>query len=71
MDQWIYFIHAPRERFAETMTDAEQAVWGELRGVQRGVPQGVTMTRCGASSSSPSVSTSASPSAYTLTSSPA
>ena len=32
MDQWIYFIHAPRERFAETMTDAEQAAWGELRG---------------------------------------
>ena len=29
MDQWIYFIHAPRERFAETMTEAEQAVWGE------------------------------------------
>ena len=29
MDQWIYFIHAPRERVAETMTEAEQAVWGE------------------------------------------
>ena len=29
MTQWIYFIHAPRERFAETMTEAEQAVWGE------------------------------------------
>ena len=29
MEQWIYFIHAPRERFAETMTEAEQAVWGE------------------------------------------
>ena len=29
MTQWIYFIHAPRERFAETMTDEEQAVWGE------------------------------------------
>ena len=29
MEQWIYFIHAPRERFAETMTDEEQAVWGE------------------------------------------
>ncbi len=29
MEQWIYFIHSPRERFAETMTDEEQAVWGE------------------------------------------
>jgi uncharacterized protein YciI len=28
MADWIYFIHAPRENFAETMTDEEQAVWG-------------------------------------------
>src|SRR5689334_6497592 len=28
MDQWIYFIHAPREDFAATMTEEEQAVWG-------------------------------------------
>ena len=28
MAEWIYFIHAPRENFAETMTDEEQAVWG-------------------------------------------
>lgn len=27
MAEWIYFIHAPRDDFAETMTDAEQAVW--------------------------------------------
>jgi uncharacterized protein YciI len=27
--EWIYFIHAPRENFADTMTDEEQAVWGE------------------------------------------
>lgn len=27
MAEWIYFIHAPRERFAETMTDEEGAVW--------------------------------------------
>ena len=27
MAEWIYFIHAPRERFAETMTEEEQAVW--------------------------------------------
>jgi uncharacterized protein YciI len=29
MSEWIYFIHAPRENFAETMTSEEQAVWGE------------------------------------------
>lgn len=28
MAEWIYFIHPPRENFAETMTDEEQAVWG-------------------------------------------
>jgi uncharacterized protein YciI len=26
--EWIYFIHPPRENFAETMTGEEQAVWG-------------------------------------------
>jgi uncharacterized protein YciI len=25
--EWIYFIHPPRENFAETMTDAEQEAW--------------------------------------------
>lgn len=29
MPSWIYFLHAPRENFAETMTDSEQAVFGE------------------------------------------
>ena len=29
MEQWVYFIHAPREHFGETMTEEEQAVWGE------------------------------------------
>ena len=29
MEQWVYFIHAPREHFGTTMTDSEQAVWGE------------------------------------------
>ncbi len=29
MGEWIYFIHAPREHFAETMTEDERAVWGE------------------------------------------
>jgi uncharacterized protein YciI len=25
--EWIYFIHPPREDFAETMTEQERAVW--------------------------------------------
>jgi uncharacterized protein YciI len=29
MSEWVYFIHAPRENFGATMTEAEQAVWGE------------------------------------------
>ncbi len=29
MPEWIYFIHPPREDFAETMTDEERAVWAE------------------------------------------
>jgi uncharacterized protein YciI len=29
MAEWIYFIHVPRENFAETMSDEEQGVWGE------------------------------------------
>jgi uncharacterized protein YciI len=28
MAEWVYFIHPPREDFAATMTDEEQAVWG-------------------------------------------
>ena len=28
MAEWIYFIHAPREDFAATMTDDERKVWG-------------------------------------------
>jgi uncharacterized protein YciI len=27
MAEWIYFIHPPRDDFAATMTDDEQAVW--------------------------------------------
>jgi uncharacterized protein YciI len=27
MAEWIYFIHAPRENFAATMTAEEEAVW--------------------------------------------
>ena len=29
MSDWIYFLHPPRDRFADTMTDAEGAVFGE------------------------------------------
>jgi uncharacterized protein YciI len=28
MAEWVYFIHAPRENFAATMTDAERECWG-------------------------------------------
>jgi uncharacterized protein YciI len=27
MAEWIYFIHPPRDNFAETMTEEESAVW--------------------------------------------
>jgi uncharacterized protein YciI len=27
MAEWIYFLHAPRDDFAATMTPEEQAVW--------------------------------------------
>ena len=29
MAEWIYFLHPPRDRFADTMTEAEGAVFGE------------------------------------------
>jgi len=29
MAEWVYFLHSPREDFAATMTEAEQAVWRE------------------------------------------
>ncbi len=28
MAEWIYFLHPPRENFADTMTDAENVAWG-------------------------------------------
>ncbi len=28
MAEWIYFLHTPREHFADTMTDEERTVWG-------------------------------------------
>ena len=27
MAEWIYFLHAPRDNFAATMSDEESAVW--------------------------------------------
>jgi uncharacterized protein YciI len=27
MDEWIYFLHPPRENFAATMTEEEREVW--------------------------------------------
>jgi uncharacterized protein YciI len=29
MAEWIYFLHSPREDFAETMTEDEKQVWAE------------------------------------------
>lgn len=40
--EWIYFIHPPREDFAESMTDEEQRVWGEhFERLQRLLADGV------------------------------
>ena len=41
MSQWVYFIHAPRENFGATMTEDEQAVWGEhVQLLQRRLDEG-------------------------------
>ena len=41
MNQWVYFIHAPREHFGATMTEDEQAVWGEhMQLLQRRLDEG-------------------------------
>ena len=42
MAEWIYFLHAPRENFAETMTDEEQQVWSaHFERFQRLLAEGV------------------------------
>ena len=42
MAEWIYFIHPPRDDFAETMTDEERAVWGiHFQRFQRLLAEGV------------------------------
>ena len=41
MAEWVYFIHAPREHFGATMTEQEQAVWGEhVQLLQRRLDEG-------------------------------
>ncbi len=46
MAQWVYFIHAPREDFAATMTPEEQAVWGEhVRLLTRRLEEGSLILR--------------------------
>jgi len=42
MAEWIYFIHPPRDNFAATMTNEEQAVWGvHFERFQRLLAEGV------------------------------
>ena len=42
MAEWIYFIHAPRENFAATMTDEEATVWSaHFERLQRLTNEGV------------------------------
>jgi uncharacterized protein YciI len=42
MAEWMYVLHAPREHFGATMTDEEQAVWGEhFERLQRLMADGV------------------------------
>lgn len=44
MAEWIYFIHPPRENFAATMTDEEQAVWAvHFERFKRLLEQGVVV----------------------------
>jgi uncharacterized protein YciI len=42
MPEWVYFIHPPRENFAETMTDEEVEVWSvHFERFQRLLAEGV------------------------------
>jgi len=42
MAEWIYFIHAPREDFADTMTREENAAWAEhFRRFERLLREGI------------------------------
>jgi uncharacterized protein YciI len=42
MAEWVYFLHAPREDFAATMTPEERTVWAEhFERLQRLLREGV------------------------------
>ena len=42
MAEWIYFLHAPRENFAATMTTEERAVWAvHFERLQRLMDKGI------------------------------
>lgn len=42
MAEWMYFLHAPRENFGATMSDAERAVWDDhFEHLQRLLQDGV------------------------------
>ena len=42
MAEWIYFMHPPRDNFAETMTKEEKEVWGvQFERFQRLLADGV------------------------------
>lgn len=42
MAEWLYFLHAPRENFGETMTPHEEEVWAaHLERLQRLLDEGV------------------------------
>ncbi len=44
MAEWIYFIHPPRDNFAQTMTDEERAVWSvHFERFRRLLAQGVVI----------------------------
>jgi uncharacterized protein YciI len=44
MAEWVYFLHAPREHFADTMTEVEQEVWGRhFARIQRLFAEGVVV----------------------------
>jgi hypothetical protein len=42
MPEWVYFIHPPRENFAETMTREEARIWSiHFERLQRLLEEGV------------------------------
>ncbi len=44
MPEWVYFIHPPRDNFAQTMTDAERECWSRhFERLQRLYDEGVVV----------------------------